>query len=151
MIRKHTFGTMLLEGLRIFICIVLALLILIPIIWMVFSSFRTNKDFLSAKPSLFPPVWTTDQYVTLFKRIKVLNYIKNSVIYAFSRTIGNIIFCSMAGYAFGRFQFKGKNFLFTLCLATMMVPFQIILVPSAILYSSALMYPELISIFLSLE
>ena len=130
MIKKKSFGTYTLEVLRVLLCIALALIILVPILWVVLSSFRTNKDFLTAKPSFIPPTWTTAQYETLFKRIDVLRYIYNSLVYAFSRTVGNIFFCSMAGYAFGRLQFKGKSLLFTLILSTMMIPFQIILVPS---------------------
>ena len=129
MIRKKTPGTIALNLLRCAICLIFAVIILVPMLWVVLSSFRQTKDFLTVKPSLIPPVFTTKQYTELFRRIDVARYIKNSLIYAFSRTAGNIFFCSMAGYAFGRLEFKGKNALFTLCLATMMIPFQIILVP----------------------
>ena len=129
MIRKKTPGTFALNLLRCVICLIFAVIILIPILWVVLSSFRQTKDFLTVKPSLIPPVFTTKQYTELFRRIDVVRYIKNSLIYAISRTAGNVFFCSMAGYAFGRLEFKGKNALFTMCLATMMVPFQIILVP----------------------
>ena len=130
MVKKKTAGTWLLACMRILFCLMLALLILVPIIWVVFSSFRVSKDFLRAKPSLFPPTWTIEQYQALFKRLDVARYMVNSLVYALSRTVGNVFFCSMAGYAFGRIQFKGKAVLFSLCLATMMVPFQIIMVPS---------------------
>jgi multiple sugar transport system permease protein len=120
----------ILSTLRIIICTFFALLVLIPLIWVVLSSFRLTKDFLTAKPTLIPPSFTLEHYVELFNRLNVLRYIWNSMVYAISRTIGNVLFCSMAGYAFGRIKFKGRNVLFTICLATMMIPFQVLLVPS---------------------
>lgn len=127
------FFPLALKVLRVIICLFFALLILVPILWVVFSSFRQTKDFLTASPTLIPPSITIDNYITLFGRLNIMRYIINTLIYAFSRTIGNVLFCSMAGYAFGRLTFKGKNFLFTMCLATMMIPFQVLLVPSYLL------------------
>ena len=118
------------QVLRIITCLFFALLVLIPILWMVFSSFRPNDQFITSEPSLIPHTWTMDNYHELFAKTPILRYSLNSLIYAGGRTVGNIFFCSMAGYAFGRLQFKGKSVLFTLCLATMMVPFQIIMVPT---------------------
>lgn len=120
----------ILSTLRIVTCIIFALLILIPILWVTLSSFRLTKDFLTASPTLIPPTFTLEHYEELFNRLNVLRYIWNTVVYAVSRTVGNVFFCSMAAYAFGRIKFKGKNILFTLCLATMMIPFQVLLVPS---------------------
>jgi multiple sugar transport system permease protein len=120
----------ILTSLRVIICIFFALLILVPLLWVTLSSFRVTKDFLTAHPTLIPPTFTLTHYVKLFDRLNVLRYIWNSLVYALSRTLGNVLFCSMAGYAFGRIQFKGKNVLFTICLATMMIPFQVLLVPS---------------------
>ena len=130
MVKDKSFKSVILEILRILICIFFALIILIPVLWVVFSSFRVGRDFLLKDPTMFPPVWTLSNYEELFGRLKIGKYIYNSLVYAIVRTAGNLLFCSMAGYAFGRIQFKGKNIMFTMCLATMMIPFQIILVPS---------------------
>ena len=97
---------------------------------MVFSSFRPNNQFITSEPSLLPRFWSMENYHELFLKTPVLRYTLNSIIYAGGRTAGNIFFCSMAGYAFGRLRFKGKDLMFTMCLATMMVPFQIIMVPT---------------------
>ena len=120
----------ILSVLRITVCVFFALLIIVPILWVILSSFRLTKDFLTAEPTLIPPTFTMEHYVTLFTRLDVMRYIINTLVYAVTRTAGNVFFCTMAAYAFGRMQFKGKNLLFTLCLATMMIPFQVLLVPS---------------------
>ena len=130
MITNKNFITYVGSAFRVIISSFFALIILIPLFWVLFSSFREPKAFLEKTPSLIPPTWTLDNYKELFGRLDVIRYIKNSLIYAFSRAIGNVFLCSMAGYAFGRIRFKGKNALFTMCLATMMIPFQVILVPS---------------------
>jgi multiple sugar transport system permease protein len=155
MVRSKSFWAYGKEFIRIILCLVFALMILIPIIWVVCSSFRPTKDFLTKSPTLFPPSWTLDHYTALFLRLNVLKYIYNSVVYAFVKTVGNVFFCSMAGYAFGRIAFKGKNVLFTMCLATMMIPFQIILVPSYLILNylgwldtyAGLIIPGLASVF----
>lgn len=136
MVRERDLKFYILETIRVIVCMAFALLILIPILWVVFSSFRETKDFLTKDPTLLPTSWTTAHFVELFRRLNVMKYIINSLVYAVSRTAGNILFCSMAAYAFGRIEFKGKNFLFTLVLATMMIPFQVILVPSYLVVNS---------------
>lgn len=130
MVKGKSVKSIILEVLRVICCVFFALLILVPICWVLFSSFRPNKEFLQAAPSLMPKTWTFGHYIELFGRLNVLRYVWNSVVYAAIRTVGNVIFCSMAGYAFGRIRFKGRDVLFTICLATMMIPFQIILVPT---------------------
>ena len=109
--------------------VVLALLVLLPLLWLVLSAFKQEKEILAYPPTFFPHSFTFDNFRATAKRIKIFTYIKNSVIYAGCTTALAVFVNGMAGYAYARKRFKGKNLCFLLTLATMMVPFQVIMVP----------------------
>ena len=111
------------------VLLVLALLVIIPVIWMTFSAFKPEKEIISWPPTFFPHVLTGQNFVDVQKRINILRYMLNSAIYAGGTTALAVIVNSMAGYAYAFYDFKGKSGLFLLTLATMMVPFQVIMVP----------------------
>jgi multiple sugar transport system permease protein len=106
-----------------------ALLVLFPFLWLVVSSFKTDKNVIAYPPGFFPDIWTITQYVNVGKSIPVFSLAKNTVIFAGGVTIISLLFDSMAGYAFARMYFKGKNVIFSIILLTMMVPFQIVMTP----------------------
>ncbi len=117
-------------GIPVFILlIILALLVLIPVVWMAFSAFKPEKEIISWPPTFFPQTLTSQNFVDVQKRINILQYMLNSVIYAGGTTALAVIVNSTAGYAYAFYNFKGKSGLFLLTLATMMVPFQVIMVP----------------------
>ncbi len=107
----------------------LAVLVLLPVIWMVFSAFKPEKEIISWPPTFFPAALTLENFVAVQNRIHISRYILNSVIYAGGTTLLAVVVNSMAGYAYAFYEFKGKTGLFLLTLATMMVPFQVIMVP----------------------
>ncbi len=111
------------------VLLVLALLVIVPVIWMTFSAFKPEKEIISWPPTFFPHVLTGQNFVDVQKRINILRYMLNSAIYAGGTTALAVIVNSMAGYAYAFYDFKGKSGLFLLTLATMMVPFQVIMVP----------------------
>lgn len=119
---------------------VLALLVLIPLVWLVFSAFKPEKEIISWPPTFISHTFTLANFETVNKRIDITRYILNSVIYAFGTTSMAVIINSLAGYAYARMKFKGKNALFLLTLATMMVPFQVIMVPSFLVVFKLGMY-----------
>lgn len=118
-----------LRGGIVFLLAAVALIILIPVIWMVFCAFKPQTQIIGYPPKFFPESLTLENFVSVFKRIKLARYLRNSVIYAFGTTIPALFVNSLAGYAFARMEFRGKNILFVLTLATMMIPFQVIMVP----------------------
>ncbi len=109
--------------------VVLAVLVLLPIIWMVFSAFKPEKEIISWPPTFFPDSLTLQNFLDVQDRIHISRYMLNSVIYAGGTTLLAVVVNSMAGYAYAFYDFKGKNGMFLLTLATMMVPFQVIMVP----------------------
>lgn len=111
------------------ILVILALLVLIPVIWMTLSAFKPEKEIISWPPTFIPHGLTLQNFTDVQDRINILRYILNSVIYAGGTTFLAVIVNSMAGYAYAFYDFKGKTGLFLMTLATMMVPFQVIMVP----------------------
>ena len=119
-----------LYGIPVFLILfVLAMLVIVPVVWMTFSAFKSEKEIISWPPTFFPHILTGENFVDVQKRINILRYMLNSAIYAGGTTLLAVIVNSMAGYAYAFFDFKGKSGLFLLTLATMMVPFQVIMVP----------------------
>jgi multiple sugar transport system permease protein len=117
-------------GIPVFVILaILALLVLVPVIWLVFGAFKTEKEIISWPPTFFSHSFTFQNFKDVQDRIDILRYIMNSVIYAGGTTLIAVVVNSMAGYAYAFYQFKGKNGIFLLTLATMMVPFQVIMVP----------------------
>lgn len=109
--------------------IILTLLVLVPVIWMVFSAFKPEKEIILWPPTFIPNSFTLENFTDVQDRIDILRYILNSVIYAGGTTALAVVVNCMAGYAYAFYDFKGKTGMFLMTLATMMVPFQVIMVP----------------------
>lgn len=106
-----------------------AAIVLLPIVWLFVSSFKSDADVISWPPSFWPKKWVFDQYRYVADAIPIFNMLKNTVIFAGSVTVISLFIDSLAAYAFARMHFKGKKVLFNIILLTMMVPFQIIMIP----------------------
>ncbi len=100
-----------------------------PFLWMIFSSFKTDGMIMATPASLFVANPTFDAYKKIWERLPFLIFFKNSVIFSAGVTICVLLFDTMAAYAFARLKFKGKNFLFLLIVSTLMIPFQVVMVP----------------------
>ena len=100
-----------------------------PFLWMLITSFKNESDIRSFPPILFSGNYTLENYVNIWSRIPFLAYYKNTLIFAGFVTMCSIFLDSMAGYSFARMRFKGRNLLFILVLLTLMIPFQVIMVP----------------------
>ncbi|MFV0440478.1 MAG: carbohydrate ABC transporter permease [Lachnospirales bacterium] len=120
--------------------IFLALLVVVPMIWLALSAFKPEKEIISWPPTFFPTTYTLENFESVGKRIDIVKYTFNSVIYAGFTTFFAVIVNCMAGYAYAFYDFKGKNILFIITLATMMVPFQVIMVPLFLVVFNLNMY-----------
>ena len=103
--------------------------ILLPFVWMVATSFKTEGEIFSAPYRLFSPHPTGQAYVDVWRRIPFGRFFFNSVVFAGSVTLISLFFDSLAAYAFARLRFPGRDVLFWVVLAVLMVPFQITLIP----------------------
>jgi len=114
---------------RNIILLAISALILVPVLWMFLSSLRPANQITIYPPDFFPKSLTLKNFERVFKKIPILTYAKNSLIFAVFTTLPSVFISAMAGYAFARFRFKGKNVLFTITLMTLMIPFQVTMIP----------------------
>ena len=117
---------------KIFAYIILtlgAISMLVPFFWMLATSFMTSGQIFSYPPVIIPHPFYAENYSNVAKAIPIVKYFLNSAIVAILTTTGQVIISSMAAYAFARLNFKYKEPLFLVLLATMMVPPQVNIIP----------------------
>ena len=114
-----------------------AFITVFPFLWMLLTTFKSSRAIFAIPPTwmpdkLFKPgMW--DNYVTVFTKHNFTRYTFNSIFVSFMAALGQVITCSLAGFAFARMQFRGKNFLFGALLATSMVPIEVSIIPEFLL------------------
>lgn len=107
----------------------LSLLVLLPLVWMLSASVRTQGDLLGNAMTLWPQAFTWDNYVDVWSRIPFGRQLVNTVVFAGTISVVSVVLDSMAGYAFARFEFPGRGVLFVIVLITLMLPIQVTLIP----------------------
>jgi multiple sugar transport system permease protein len=123
-----------------------------PFLWMLLGSFRPNRELQQVPPTWLPQHPTLDNYRQLFRLLNFPQFFFNSALVAVTITLGNLIFCSMLGYALAKLRFPGKRTIFALVLGTLMIPGVVTFVPLFVLVSNLGMansYPGLIFPFLA--
>jgi len=109
--------------------IVMCLVTLAPLVWMIAASFMQSGASSTFPPKFIPENPTFDQYRNLFTRLNIFRYVLNSFIVAISTTVISLLVNSMAGYAFAKYRFPGRDKLFRLLLAAMVIPAQVTMLP----------------------
>jgi multiple sugar transport system permease protein len=104
------------------------IIVSIPFFWMISSSFKPSSEVLQFPPSLLPQDPTIQNYISLFERLNFGVYLRNTIIIVIL-SFGGLLLNAMAGYGFAKFHFKGKEKLFYMVLATMMIPAQVTMIP----------------------
>lgn len=138
-------------GLLLFGCVMLY-----PLAWMLSSSFKPN-ELIFTEVSLWPTEFTLTNYVEGWSalRITFTRFFANSFIVAAGAIVGNLVACSMAAYAFARLNFPLKKLWFALMLATIMLPYHVVIVPQYILFSNMgwvnTFYPLVVPKFLATD
>lgn len=130
------------------------ILVSIPFLWMLLSAFKPENEILRIPPTILPENPTFDNFIKLFTEMNFLIYLRNTLIIVFISSIG-LLFNGMAGYGFAKFNFKGKEKLFYLVLATMMIPGQVTMIPVYLLLNemgltntmSGIILPGLVAAF----
>ena len=118
------------------ILILVSITMLVPFIWMILTAFKTVTEATSVDPFvIFPKVWRTDSFKEVIRNMNFFVLYKNTLLMIFFRVLCAVLTATMAGYAFGRLHFKGRDFCFSLVLLQMMVPAQIFISPQYIMVS----------------
>lgn len=114
---------------RVLILLAASSIALFPILWTFLGSFKTPSELAQRPPSWIPDSLTLVNYVDALSRFDFALYLRNSVIVTVLATALTLIINAMAAYALAKYNFRGKNALFLLTLATIMIPLQVILIP----------------------
>jgi len=112
-----------------------AVIMVIPYLWMILSSLKSNLEIVSPPATILPKSPSFEGYATVLKDAPFWSWLVNSMITSTFVTTGVLLTSSLSGYIFAKFKFKGKKIIFVSVLATMMVPFQIIMMPIYLIIS----------------
>ncbi|NLA58009.1 MAG: carbohydrate ABC transporter permease, partial [Firmicutes bacterium] len=108
---------------------VVGILFLFPFFWMVITSFKSMREVIALPPIFIPSSLGIDSYARVFKEIRFARFFLNSLIVAVAVTAAVLLTSSMSGFAFAKYSFIGKAPLFIGVLSTMMVPFEVVMIP----------------------
>ena len=149
--RKYVIGRFL----TYFALIVGSLIMIFPFVWMLLTSFKTQAESVSIPATFFPSEFRLDGYKKVLENLPFVKLYLNTILLVFFRVVCAILFSSMAGYAFAKLKFRGKNILFIIVLMQMSLPSQIFIIPQYQMVAKmglantifALVFPGLVSAF----
>ncbi|MCG5212199.1 carbohydrate ABC transporter permease [Streptosporangium sp. KLBMP 9127] len=108
-------------------------LVVLPFVWTVLTSFKPETEIRRDPPAFLPLEWTLANYDLLLAKMNIGQVFLNSLIVAVAVVAGNLLFCSMVGYAFAKLSFRWKNAVFALVLVQMTVPAIVVMIPQFVL------------------
>lgn len=114
---------------------VTALYFVMPFVYMFITTFKTETEAIAFPPSFFPDTWLFSNYIEAWTAQPFGTYLWNSIVVSVCCAIGQIVSCSLVAYGFARYDFKGKGILFMLLLSTMMIPWDVTMIPSYMLFN----------------
>jgi multiple sugar transport system permease protein len=133
--KSITFRKRAADIISFFVLLIMAAAVMLPIWWIFRSSLMTNAELYAYPPSFFPSRWLFSNYKSTLEHFKFLTYLKNSMTIIVPSVIGGTITATLAGYAFGRLRFKGRDFVFSLCVGSMLLPTMVTLIPLYIFWT----------------
>jgi len=116
-------------GVTYVLLIVLAILFIFPFVYLVGGSLKSNQEALTNPDKVLPSEYHWENFAKVSEVLDIKRQTLNSCVMTFSVTIGQIIISALAGYAFARIKFFGRDVLFIIFLATLIVPFELLFVP----------------------
>lgn len=125
-----------------------ACIMLLPYLWMVLSSLKSNMEIVSGVGGFFPQHTSLEGYRTVLQEAPFMRWMWNSMMTSVVITVATLFTSALSGYIFAKHQFKGKSLLFILILATMMIPFQVIMIPTYLITAKLGLINNLLAIIL---
>ena len=117
-------------GLQLAVLLALAVLLLLPLLWLVSTSFKgVGEDIFSTPPQLLPQAPDLAAYQRLFRDSNILRYLLNSAVVSGLAVIANLLFCSLAAFPLARLHFRGRGVVLAVVVATILIPFQVVMIP----------------------
>lgn len=123
---------------KLFIYLILsitALLIILPFVWIFLTALKSPQEVFSNPPVIIPKKLRWDNFLQVFRLANFKRYVFNSIVISLAITLGELITCILAAFAFSHLQFKGKDIIFTILIGTMMVPGEVLLIPNFVTLS----------------
>ena len=135
--KKKKSSAVLRRVLLYIVLILIAVIMVVPFLWMLSTSLKTQYDAVE-----IPPVWIPDpprweNYVKLFTEQPMFQFMLNTIKIVFFVVLGQLFFSSLAAYSFARISFKGRNVVFFFYIATLMVPGQVTMIPTYLMFAKA--------------
>jgi putative chitobiose transport system permease protein len=118
------------NALQLALLVLLALAMLVPLLWLVSTSLKgPAENIFTSPPALLPSQPSFEAYGRLFRDNPMLTYLLNSTIVSGLAVIANLVFCSLAAYPLARMRFAGRGLVLALVVATILIPFQVVMIP----------------------
>ncbi|NDF61716.1 MAG: carbohydrate ABC transporter permease [Synechococcaceae bacterium WBB_3_034] len=118
------------SALQLAVLLLLALALLVPLFWLVSTSLKgPTEDIFTVPPALLPSQPSLDAYRRLFNDNPMLGYLLNSTVVSALAVLANLLFCSLAAYPLARMRFAGRGLVLALVVATILIPFQVVMIP----------------------
>jgi ABC-type glycerol-3-phosphate transport system permease component len=117
------------QSTRHFVLILVSLVFVTPFLWMFLSSFKPALEIIKIPPTFIPEKFTLNNYKTIFERLHFWRFFLNSVVVSVAITIVAMFTSSLAGFVFTKFDFPGRELIFIIFLAGLMIPFAVIVLP----------------------
>lgn len=127
---------------------IFAIIMLLPYVWMVLTSLKTNSESIAIPVRIFPKTFNISAYINLFQKFNFALIYKNSIIVTLVITVGQVFISALAAYSFARMNFPFKNVLFLLLLSVLMVPGQVFYLPQYIIIQKLGLMETLTAVFL---
>ena len=133
----------------------IALVMVVPLVWMAATSLQTLNETRHYPPTLVPSSLQFKNYTDVLRDTPFTRWFMNTLLVTLASVAGNLVFCSLAGYAFARIRFFGRGLMFVLILATLMIPIQVTVIPTFLIVRQlgmidtlgALIVPNLVGAF----
>ncbi|MEA5441986.1 carbohydrate ABC transporter permease [Cyanobium gracile] len=117
-------------GLQLALLLLVAVLLLLPLLWLVSTSLKgPAEDIFTSPPALLPSQPSLEAYGRLFAANPMGTYLLNSTIVSALAVAANLLFCSLAAYPLARMRFRGRGLVLALVVATILIPFQVVMIP----------------------
>ena len=116
------------------IAIVGSILIMVPFLWTLTSSLKPQLEIRKVPPLLLPSTVMWSNYVDVWSTLNFTSWFQNSWFLAIVTTVGTVLSAALAGYAFARFKFPGREIFFAMTIGTMMLPYEVTIIPSYLMY-----------------
>ena len=128
----------------------ISVIMVLPFSWTLATSMRKANNSFTLPPAIFPTIWDGENYRRVFEELNICKYMANSLIVTLGSLVIMVLVTSMAAYAFSRIEFKGRNVLFPVLLAGLMIPSQSIAIPVFLIIRQMNLIDNLFSLILTL-